>query len=146
LEWFGSTQNPKTDKIWVDVLCNLPWPPNHSPWWLDTGVTRLPLASNSPWWVVTIFKNSALRKNLHFHSKTPILIPQHPNSFLKFVQTFIDIKRHSKPYKTWIRNIIPSKSPINPFFIKLPRTIQFFTTNSIIMTTRVTPTFALLFI
>ena len=135
MKWFRSTQNPKHDKIWVVVLCNSPWPLNHSPWRVDTEATHLSLASSSPWRAVTIFKNSALGKNLNFHSKTPFLIPQHPNSFPKFVQTFINIKRHLKPYKAWIKNKIPSQITISPIFHKTFKNNSNFTTNSTIMNT-----------
>jgi len=93
------------------------------------------LASNSPWRVVTVLNNYALGKKPHFRSKTPILILQHPNWFPKLVQTFIGIKRHSKPYKAWIKNIIPTQITNSPIFHKTLKNNSNFTTNPTIMNT-----------
>jgi len=77
-------------------------------------LARLPLA----WQFVTEVSNSALGKNPIFAPKSQFLIPQCPNWFPKFIQTFIDIKRHSKPYETWIKNIISIQITISPIFHK----------------------------
>ena len=59
-----------------------------------------------------------LRESTIFNPKTPILIVLTPNSSPKFVYTFMNLKRQSKPYKTWNQNIIPSQIINSPIFHK----------------------------
>jgi len=67
-----------------------------------------------------------LRESTNFHPKTPILIPLTP----KFVYTLMNLKRQSKPFKTWNQNIIPKQIINSPIFHKT------FKNNSIVMNTR----------
>jgi len=108
----------KNTKQGVLLLCNSPWRAVYSPWRVPTGKIWPQLASNSLWRVVTVPNNYALGKNSIFTQKTPILTPQCPNWFPKFVQKFINIKRHSKPYETWIKNIIPTQITNSSIFHK----------------------------
>jgi len=52
--------------------------------------------NHSPWRVMT----GCCREKPIFHHKIPILNPLSPNLIPWFVQTFINTKRDSKPYKT----------------------------------------------
>ena len=109
------------------LLCNSPWQAFHSLWRVPTGKSRPQIASNSPWLVVTVPNNYALGKNSIFTPKTPMLTPQCPNWFPKIIQTFIDIKRHSKQYETWIKNIIPTQITNSPIFHKTLKNSNFIT-------------------
>ena len=63
----------------------------------DVVTMQLALRVNhTPWRVMT----DCYREKLIFHPKTPILNPLIPNLIPWFVQTFINTKRDSKPYKT----------------------------------------------
>ena len=53
-------------------------------------------ANHSPWRAMI----GSSREKPIFHPKIPILNPLNPNLIPKFVQTFINTKRDSKPYKT----------------------------------------------
>jgi len=53
-------------------------------------------ANHSPWRVMT----GCCREKPIFHPKIPILNPLSPNLIPWFVQTFINTKRDSEPYKT----------------------------------------------
>jgi hypothetical protein len=85
----------------------------------------------SPWRelhrTATLFLCFPLRESTIFNPKFPILIPLTPNLSQKFIYTFIKIKRHSNPYKTWIKTSFYHKSSINLFFIKLLKTTQIHT-------------------
>jgi len=56
-------------------------------------------ASHSPWRVMT----GCCREKPIFYPKIPILNPLSLNLIPNFVQTFINTKRDSKPYKTWTK-------------------------------------------
>jgi len=66
-------------ETWDDVTMQLASRVNHSPWRVMTGCCR---------------------EKPIFHPKIPMLNPLSPNLITWFVQTFINTKRDSKPYKT----------------------------------------------
>ncbi|KEH22523.1 hypothetical protein MTR_7g051565 [Medicago truncatula] len=100
-------------------LCRSPRRVNHSPWRVNTHEappTRILLAMAS----CDRFLEFCYGKNPFFIPKISILTSQCP----KFVQTFINMKRHSNPYKNLNQISFQQKSPFDPFFIKTSRTTQ----------------------
>jgi len=98
----------------------------------DAVTVQLASRANHLSWRVT---TGCCREKPIFHPKIPILNPLSPNLIPWFVQTFINTKRGSKPYKTWTKTSFWQNHHLTHFY-KIPQEQDNFTTSFMIMITQ----------